>query len=498
MSQKSFVGARIVVGLTSFFVAACGSQSPHGPAAPPPVAATSLVGAPAPAAGTPSSLKVALYPWVPRPEQFKDVIASEWRMAQPTVSLEWVPLATETPEGWDGGYKRDPDPSYDVFVFDALNLGYFHSNKFLFPLQKGQVTNYADLVPFARTGVTMGDTVLAIPQLGCGDLLFYYSSDTALAAATTASAVASAIGSCSYFDEKPPTSSKGLMVELSGGTTVSSTYLAVAYEQTGQFPSPLPITVDPKLAATIQGIVGLSSFNNILYAGDNQYQRAAWFSEGFGRAYVGFTESMSQIDPQKLATVSFKPMPWSNNAKGIGAPLFYSDVVGVNATTSGRGTTALAVQLANLMTSPSVVVKTFGPYQSSGPQYLMPVSSSALAELSAQFPIYAQLSKVLGTVKPTLFNLGPNSKSWLAQVKGMMNSMVLANAKCYCDFPSPPIQDNDDAQTKCPGVCGARGWNGQWTNVSGPSVCGCNGACAAQLGAKARPNPKREPAGDAR
>jgi hypothetical protein len=196
---------------------------------------------------------------------------------------------------------------------------------------------------------------------------------------------------------------------------------------------------------------------------------------------------MTQIDPAKLASVSFKPMLWSTNSQGARAPLFYSDVAGVGPATSSRGTTALAVQLANLMTSANVIVKLFGPYQGSGPQYLMPVSAGALGQLATQFPMYAKMSQMLQTLQPALFNLGPDSKPWLAQNKRAMKSMVLANAKCYCDVSSPPIQDNNDAQTKCPGVCGSRGWSGQWTNISGPSVCGCDGACQTEATAKVAP-----------
>lgn len=484
MFKNAFGVVQLASGVALLVLTSCQTQPPPQSAnTPAPVTAA----APLTMGAAPSSLKVGLYPYVPRLQQFKDVISSEWQKVQPGVSLQWA-------DDWDGGYDMDPDPSYDVFVFDALNLGYFQSKNFVLPLQTSQVPNYADLVTFARTGVTVNNTVLAIPQLGCGDFLFYYSSDSAVASAANADQLASALGSCTYFGEKPNSSTAGLMVDLAGGTTVSSTYVEGVYELSGQFPSPLPTQIDPAIASPIQGIVGLSSFSDILYTNDNNgYQRAAWFSQGFGRAYVGFTESMSQIDPQKLSTISFKPMPWSANSKGVSAPLFYSDVVGVGPATSSRGTTALAIQLANLMTSPSVVVKLFGPYQGSGPQYLMPVSTSALKQLSTQFPMYAQMSKVLGTVNPTLFNLGPSSKPWLTQVKSMMKSMVLANAKCYCDFPAPPIQDNNDAKTKCPSVCGAHGWNGQWTNISSPSVCGCDGACEAHPGKikQAKPNAKR-------
>jgi thiamine pyridinylase len=427
---------------------------------------------PTPEASSVTSLKVALYPYVPRPAQFQAAIASAWQRVQPGVTLTW---ATD----WDGGYDMDPDPSYDVFVFDAINLGYFQAKGYLQPLAISQVPNYGDLVPFAAAGVTIGTQVLGIPQLGCGDFLFYHGNDHALVAATTASQLSATLGTCTFYGETPPNGTTGLMLDFAGGTTDASTYVSSVHERTGAFPVPLPpdpAHIDPTAAATLQGVTALSSFTNALYRNDAApYQRATWFGQGYGRAYVGFTESMSQLDSATLASIAFKPMPWSDNPTGLRTPLFYSDVVGVNVSTASRGTTTLAIQLANLMTSPSVIVASFGPSGGSGPQYLMPVSKSALKTLAAQFSTYRQMATALQATQPTLFNLGAGSKAWFSSMKSSMRSMMLANPKCYCDVASPPIANNDDAKLKCPPVCTSHGgWNGQWTNVGGGSVCGCN------------------------
>lgn len=45
------------------------------------------------------TLKVGLYPYVPRLNQFKTVITREWQKAQPNVPLVWA-------DDWDGGYDR--------------------------------------------------------------------------------------------------------------------------------------------------------------------------------------------------------------------------------------------------------------------------------------------------------------------------------------------------------------------------------------------------------
>src|SRR5262245_46589320 len=97
--------------VTVALVASCGTPSPQ-------VKRAGTAGA----AGT--SLKVGLYPYVPNIAQFQTVIANAWGQVQPNVTLNWA-------SSWDGGYDMDPDSSYDVFVFDAINLSYFQSQGYL-------------------------------------------------------------------------------------------------------------------------------------------------------------------------------------------------------------------------------------------------------------------------------------------------------------------------------------------------------------------------------
>jgi thiamine pyridinylase len=465
------VHMRIKLGTVAFVLLA-GGVSTAGCAEP---VSTVPVRGPAPEVhlASPTTLTVALYPYVPRIQQFQGVIAAAWALVQPNVSLTWA-------TGWDGGYSMNPDPSYDVFVFDALNLSYFQAQGFLYPLTPAQVPNLPDIVPWAANGVTSQSQVLAIPQLGCGDFIFYKASDSAIAQAATVSALVSAISSCSYYTATPTSGPVGLSEDLSGGTTDASTYVESVHEQTGQWPVPLPTDpsqINPTAAAAVQSTVGIASFANVLYSNDSApYQRATWFGQGLGRAYIGFLESMSAItNPAVLPTMAFKPMPWSNNPVGAQAPLFYSDVVGIGPATVGRGTNALAIQLANLMTSTAVIVQSFGAWNGQGPQYLMPVSRSALAALAGQYLTYQQMSTVLAGLQPILFNLGPQSKPWLTSMKSSMQSMVLANPVCYTDFAAPPIGNNQQAQSICPPVCQSHnGWSGQWTNTPSGSVCGCD------------------------
>ena len=59
------------------------------------------------------TLKVGLFPWVPRPHQVEDVIAAARKQRHPDVPLTFV--------FWDC-YSSDPPTKLDVFVFDAIYL----------------------------------------------------------------------------------------------------------------------------------------------------------------------------------------------------------------------------------------------------------------------------------------------------------------------------------------------------------------------------------------
>jgi thiamine pyridinylase len=187
-------------------------------------------------------------------------------------------------------------------------------------------------------------------------------------------------------------------------------------------------------------------------------------------------ESLSQIDPSKLGNIAFKPMPWSDNPLGSQNPLFYSDVIGINTTTTARGTTQLAIQLANLMASTDVITKSFKASGANGPQYLLPVRKSAYSTLGVQYPIYNDMYAMVQKAKPILFNLGPDVKNWLSKMNASMKNITMANPKCYCDIQAGPMFNNNDAQQKCPAICKSHGgWSGQYTTTGSGvmSVCCC-------------------------
>ena len=242
-----------------------------------------------PAANGPQSLTVALYPWVPRLDQFQTAIRQKWAQVEPGVSLNVLPTSE-----WDGGYEDDPPVNADVYVFDGMFFEFFKAQNLLESMAAGEVQNLSDFIPYAIAGVKSNERYFAIPLLGCANILFYQKSDAALANASTLSDVYNTLSQCTYTSEIPP-DRRGLMVDLAGGTSSAVMYLDAEHATTGDYPLPLPWNqsqINPYAMAHVQLLLKMASFWNGTTDLPDQYGRAAWFNQGYGRAYVGFTESM--------------------------------------------------------------------------------------------------------------------------------------------------------------------------------------------------------------
>lgn len=437
-----------------------------------------MLAAPAPARA--ETLTVALYPYVPRYEQFVTAITSAWAAVEPGVTLDFVPK-----DQWDGGYSMNPPDNVDVFVFDAMFFNDFRANGFLESIAPNEVQNAGDFVDYAREGVQYQGNYYALPLLGCSNVLFYKEDDQQLANATTFDEVTGTLNQCTFTSQIPP-DRRGLMLDMSGGTTNAALYLDIAHGLTGTYPLPLPPneqSLNTDAVADQRQLLATSSFFNATVPTAGEYERAEWFSEGFGRATIGYTESMSQMSDATLSTIAFKVMPFGD---GTQRPLFYADVIGVNTTTVARGTRDMAVKLANVMASSDTMVASVGATASEPrPQYLMVTRTSAFQTLGAQFPIYQKMHGLVTGNDPLLFTLDADARDWLSSMKGVIRSDARENFPCGCDFKAATvIPDNSAAAAICDQTCSSHGgWNGQWTNdppaATGGSVCGCN-ACPVQ------------------
>lgn len=420
-------------------------------------------------------LSVALYPFVPRAQQFQDVLTAEWKKVQPNVKLTFI---TDF-EKWDGGYKKNPPPDADVFVFDATYFEQFRANNLLEPLASAEVANQDDFVEYAKAGVKVGDKFYAIPQLGCANLLFYRKGDTQLAQAKTLSEVSRAVGQCTYTSKIPP-DKRGLMLDMNGGTTNALLYLDVDHAMMNVYPFGLPQSLNQGTFGYLKSLMAMSSLDNARADVSLPYGRALWFSNGWGRALMAYSESMSVMSEETRNNIEFKPMPFTNNGT---RPLFYSDVIGVNPATQSRGTRQLAVQLANVMASTSTMVASIGPDSGSQvPQYLMPARHSVFQTLARSFPLYSKMHTMLQQANPRMYKAPDGVRAWANQMKEPIVTIEQKEYACGCDKEVATSLNSGNAAAVCAATCAdSGGWSGQWTDKFpaapfGKSACGCK-AC---------------------
>lgn len=458
----------LTLSILLLFITLSGCTTATHRPAPPPAAEQ----APA-VAGT--TLVVALYPYVPRVQQFQDAITTAWARVQPDVSLTFL-----SAQDWDGGYSKNPPSNADVYVFDAMFFEFFRSQGWLEPMSAGEITNLSDFVPYAINGVKVGANYYAIPQLGCANILFYQQSDAPLANATTLSDIKNALSQCTYTSQIPP-DRRGLMIDMAGGTTNASLYLDAVHSVTGQYPPPLPWNesqINQTAMNNMRLLLAVASYENGTTDVSASYQRGTWFSNGWGRAVVGYTESMSAMSEQTLAGIGFKVLPLSDNDQSA---MFYADVIGVNTTTRQRGTRNLAVQLANVMASRTTMVASIGPSNGNPPQYLMATRTSVFQTLAESFPLYDRMYRLITDNNPVMFSINNQSRDWLTAMKNTIRTDARKNYPCHCDYQATQfIPDNSAAPAICTTTCANHGgWSGTWTNQypaapSGTSACGCN------------------------
>ncbi|NEO55809.1 MAG: thiamine pyridinylase [Okeania sp. SIO3B5] len=437
------------------------------------------------ASANPAELKVGLYPYVPRIEQFETAIKTAWEKVEPDISLKFL-----SAKQWDGGYyiKEPLKTGADVYVFDAIFFDHFKDKGWLLAMSASEISDDSidDFVDYAIEGVKDGNSYYAIPQLGCANILFYRKTDTKLANATNLKKINQALGQCTYTSDIPP-DKRGLMLDMSGGTTNATLYLDTVHSINGKYPFPLPqdeSQLNFDAVNNMRDLLGMASYEN---ATDSQppekssYQRAKWFSDGYGSALIGYTEAMSAMSQETRNNIDFKVMPLSEKDENYPA-VFYADVIAVNPNTKHPNE---AVKLAKIMASKETMVASIGKDDNYDyPQYLMANRDSVFEKLKDQDPLYNKMQNLIDENDPIMFKLNENSRDWLSSMKDTIKFEAREGYSCGCDRNAvEQISYNDDAPGICKKTCADYGgWNGQWTNDTpaapkDTSVCGCNACC---------------------
>jgi thiamine pyridinylase len=362
-----------------------------------------------------TSLNVALYGYVPRYEQFKKVVAGKWKQENPNVALNFV--------DWDC-YSSDPDQSLDVFVFDSTFLKYFVEKGYLLPLNPKDIQNKKDIIDFSLEGCRYNGKYYGIPQIGCSNLLYYRNNDYSLKHVTNIDDLYKILGD-NTSGEIPPPNNTGLLIDLAGGTTCACLYMETVIDVTRDIDPilPDPDNLNPDAINNLRKLVKMAGTVQAQYEPDpyESYQRASWFAEGSGKAYVGFAESMWKMkDYANL--VDFKLFSYG---KTPDIPVFYVDIVGVNSHIKDCYKKTMAIKLANTITATDTMIDCLKPTaEDPYPQYLIPLRQSIFANLENDFPIYKKIHQLIKNDKIYTFRLGPDSRQWLTNNKKIIKDKI--------------------------------------------------------------------------
>jgi len=362
------------------------------------------------------SINVALYAWVPRYDQFREVISEAWSNLGTGVELNFV--------DWDC-YSDDPTADLDVFVFDAVFLTYFAKSGYLAPIAPCKIKNLNDILEFARIGSKENGIYYGIPQFACTNFFFCRKNDPNCKGYLKAKSLVEMYGLIgdNTSPDVPPPLDQGLLADLSGSTTCACLYVDAQEDAMGFYtPCPtLPPASDlyPDALMNLQLVIHMAGVDQAQYWGET-FERSVWFSNGHGKAMMDYSESMWKMSEETRENILFKVMPLGS--KPIN--LFYLDVVGVKPT-SDPARMELTLKLANLITSTNVLVDCLVPWGGdTSPQFVMPVRNSTFKEMGKSYKLYKKLGRVVRKSNPKAFRVGEDVKQWLAEQKKAIKQRI--------------------------------------------------------------------------
>jgi thiamine pyridinylase len=366
-------------------------------------------------------LTVAIYPYLPRSDQFISVLSESWKRLNTGIDLQFADYNC---------YESDPPDSLDVFVFDGVYYSYFISEKFLQPLSIDDVQNWDGFMDYAKDAVKLDDNIYGLPYLGCSDVYFYRKSDIELNSLPRdgIDAFYSVIGDCSNPSSSQPPPRKGLLIDLSSGTTDACYYikgemnLDKRYSKNPILPSVNEI--NPQVVHYLNLFTRMAGNAQATYE-DPGTQRIEWFTQGYGRALVGITENLCSFPRGYLDSVAFRLLP-TVNSNLPATQEFYVDIASISSKVS-KEKYPYAIKLLNLMCSSTVMYNSMIPTKpNQNPQFLMPARGDVLADLMDIHPLYINMAALLLRYNPEPLLFGEKSKEWLKGSKGDIKKEILS------------------------------------------------------------------------
>lgn len=368
-----------------------------------------------------TTLTVAMFPYVPDVDYFEKMIKEKWESDEEhgNIKLEFV-------SDWDCYDATEIPDEYDIVVIDAIYLREYAEKGEILPIEESDINNYEDILPFVSEGIRVDDVLYGIPEMICANLFFYRADDTEVAEAGNVDALYEVMGSYEY-DKAEPEQGKGLIVDMSSGTGNTCFYLDAITDEKAVYSDfkemPDLNNIDERAIQSLNELVLMTGEKGAYYETSGSYDRAGWFGNGSGRAYIGYGESMAEmktLDNLKVSTLSL--------ADREDIPLFYSDVVAMNSSLSeDKDKQKYALELMNIMTDSDVVTKTIAKEGTC--QYILPARSSCYTSLKASFPIYEQLETIVQKDNNKVFRMGADAHEYIKEAKKVLPYYLLGYGK---------------------------------------------------------------------
>lgn len=345
------------------------------------------------AAQSPETLRVALYPYVPKGRELFFKLEAAFEAAHPGVNLELVESKPLVEDYYtDGLLETDAD----IYEIDTVLLPDM--------IRKGKIAPLTppngDFVPEARQAVQFNGSTWAVPHWICGNFLFYRKGDKAITKAKTWEELLTAFGANTAW-----------FVDLKGTSTLGEWYLTVIAGLDGDAASVArrvqAPSLDPAAVQKLQVLLGPCPAGYCRSA-DLHYRTgyyARQFARGRARAYIGYSETLHYA-LQEIADscgvtdgcrradeIAVRALPMLSPQ---GKPVGWVDGFGISATLTGRKKD-LAREFIEFAASWQAYQLILSTETGAAPRYLLPALRLSTRNPELDPPLYKALYAAFGT-----------------------------------------------------------------------------------------------------
>lgn len=340
------------------------------------------------------SLSVAVYPYIPDMQLFREILTRQWEVLEPDVALNFVE--------WD--CYEQPDPAQiDIIMYDAMFASYLAEGGFIQPIEEDAIVDKDGILAFAVEGARHEDRIYGIPYLVCSDFLIYHADDEEMAAVENMKQLCEVV---SARKQKDP--GDGLVVNYYSHYPYFYLDALIDFSGTYSVYENAPVTVppDPTVRERLQLIKeSLPNCDEDSILRDSK--RAALFDDGQCSVYYGYSEDMSRMDDLEgsvmVNTISF------SDTENI--QLFYADIASMGAHVTDPVHREQCIKLLNLLGSEAFQQELcFG---TEDVQYMLPARKCVYDTARAQYPIYGRLQELALSENNRIFRFGKDVHTYL-------------------------------------------------------------------------------------